>query len=118
MAASSSGTTITVSWKPVSCLLRNSEITGYIVRYNEVGRSCLTDVPGPETSATLDGLKGLTQYSIQVAAVGASETGLGPFSDAVTTETAAAVTTVGELTENGMHYIACLILNSFEAAAC
>ena len=104
MATSISGTSITVSWDPVPCLSRNSEITGYVVRYNEVSNSCHvdTEVSASETSVTLEGLTGSTQYSIQVAAVSAS--GTGPFSGAVTAETtAAAATTAGEWTESGMH---------------
>ena len=104
-SSDTSATSITVSWEPVPCLSRNSEITGYIVRYNEAGSSRATradmQVSAPATSATLDGLTGLTQYSIQVAAVGAGET--GPFSEAVTAETAAATTT-GEWIESSMGY--------------
>lgn len=78
---------ITVSWAPVTCLQRNSEITGYVVRYTELTDSeassaATVDVPGSEASAMLGGLRASTQYSVQVAAVGAGgETGV--FSDAV-----------------------------------
>ena len=83
VAAMSSGNSITVSWAPVPCLLRNSEITGYVVH-----RATSSEVPGSVSSAVIEELEGSTQYSIEVAAVGAGETGV--FSDAVTAEATAA----------------------------
>lgn len=85
MTATYSGTTISVSWAPVPCLQRNSEITGYVVRYIEVSSGGASPanvtVPGSVTLTTLDGLKESTQYYIEVAAVGAGVTGV--FSTAV-----------------------------------
>ena len=87
VTATSSGNSITVSWSPVPCLLRNSEITGYVVHKST---SASTEVSGSVTSATIDGLKETTLYSIEVAAVGAGGTGV--FSDAVTAAATAAAT--------------------------
>ena len=87
VAATTLCTNLTVSWSPVPCLHRNSEITGYVVRYTEFtdsgAPSATVDVAGSETLAVLGGLKGSTQYLVEVAAVGAGETGV--FSDAVVT---------------------------------
>ena len=90
MTITTGGSSITVSWSPVLCLQRNSQITGYIVHYTEVtsSRATLTDINvagGSVTSVTINGLQGSTRYSIEVAAVGAGETGV--FSSPVTIDT-------------------------------
>ena len=81
------GSSITVRWSPVPCLQRNSQITGYVVRYTEVTSSRTTSADtnvtgGSSTSITINGLQGSTHYSIEVAAVGAGETGV--FSSPIT----------------------------------
>ena len=87
MITATNGSSITVRWSPVPCLQRNSQITGYIVRYTEVTSSRTTsadiNVPGESASSiTINELQGSTIYSIEVAAVGAGETGV--FSSPVT----------------------------------
>ena len=80
------GISITVSWGPVPCLQRNSEITSWVVRYTEVTSRRATSAEmnvadGSATSTTIDGLKASVRYSIQVAAFGAGVAGV--FSNAV-----------------------------------
>ena len=89
MNTTTTGISITVSWSPVPCLQRNSQIIGYIVRYSEVTSSRATSfhnfvAGGSSTSTTISGLQGSTHYSVEVAAVGAGE--LGVFSDPVTAD--------------------------------
>ena len=66
------------------CIHRNTEITGYIVRYGSVSNSDRNEVmaDGPANDATtftLTGLTPSTNYSIEVA--GNCNLDHGPFSD-------------------------------------
>ena len=86
VTTTTSGISITVSWSPVPCLQRNSNITGYAVRYTEVTSRRATSEEiivdgGSTTSKTISGLAVSVRYSIQVAAVGAGVTRV--FSDPV-----------------------------------
>ena len=67
-------TTITIQWGAVPCMDRNSEITGYKVRYGPVGSSQrATDAVTGRASTggmyTLTGLIPSTNYFIHVAAI-------------------------------------------------
>ena len=97
-AMDSDSNSIDLRWKEINCIDRNTEITGYIVRYGPVSnrndRSEVTAAGGESGvfTLTLTGLSSFTSYSIQVA--GNSDLGPGPFSDAITAMTNAD----GELT--------------------
>ena len=69
--------TISVQWGSVPCIHQNGDITGYSVQYE------VMEVVGggSTTETTLSSLTALTNYSIQVAAVTSSGTGV--FSDPV-----------------------------------
>ncbi len=73
-------TSITVQWDAVACIDRNSEITGYKLRYTgyEEAIPQSGDVGG---TSTITGLSPLTSYSIEVAAV--SDSGIGPFASII-----------------------------------
>ena len=93
MMSSVTSSSITVQWGRVSCIDRNSEITGYTVRYGQTGSTTL-DMPVSGTSDndrtfTASGLISSTSYTFEVAAV--SSEGTGPFSTATTVETAAGI---------------------------
>ena len=79
VTASATGPTIVfVTWRHVDCIDRNSEISGYTVRYGPVGGTAVNaSISG--TNYTLVGLTPSTNYSIEVAAVN-SDGGVGPFS--------------------------------------
>ena len=69
-----SSTNITIAWNAVNCIERNSNITGYVVRYTPSSTSGNDSVMVAGTGddggmVTIDGLAPSTQYSIQVAAV-------------------------------------------------
>ena len=71
----------------MSCIDRNSEITGYIVRYAQTGNTTTVSesVSGTSDSDrrfTASGLVPRTSYTFEVAAV--SSEGTGPFSTAIT----------------------------------
>ena len=86
-SVSVTSSSITVQWGPVDCIDRNGDITGYSVRYGEVGSGSTQTMPvsgGTSTEAAMAGLTSSTEYSIQVAAV--NSTGIGPYSDAITAE--------------------------------
>ena len=81
-----SSTSITVQWEPVDCRHKNGEITGYWVRYGEEGSSeearIVQIVSG---MTTVSGLTKETVYTVQVAAMTSSGTGV--YSDLLTFET-------------------------------
>lgn len=80
---------IIVRWERVPCINRNSNITGYIVRYSTGGGSTVNvSVFGTDQSdriCTVTLLAPSASYSIQVAAVTSSGT-TGPFSTTITEE--------------------------------
>ena len=81
---------IIIRWDRVPCINRNSNITGYVVRYSENGGSTVdVTVSGTGQSDriyTATRLAPNTSYSIQAAAV--NSTGeIGPFSTTVTVKT-------------------------------
>ena len=89
-ALATSPISITIRWGRVPCINRNSNITGYIVRYSkDGGRTVDVTVSGTgqsDRTYTATSLAPNTSYSIQVAAV--NSTGeIGPFSTTVTVKT-------------------------------
>ena len=78
---------ITVKWSKVNCGDRNGNITGYLLRYNEVGNnSQQTNATGADNyKFTIPNLMLATNYSIQVAAV--NNAGTGIYSDVVFVKT-------------------------------
>ena len=79
---------ITVQWGPVDCIHHNGDITGYFVRYGEVGSA-----EGERTvemvsnrRATISDLTPSTEYTVSVAAV--TSAGTGVYSDEVVQQTA------------------------------
>ena len=91
MMSSVTSSSITVQWGRVSCIDRNSEITGYTVRYGQTGSTTtvMESVSGTSDSDrmfTASGLIPLTDYTFKVAAV-SSEGATGPFSTGTTMET-------------------------------
>ncbi len=82
---------IAVQWDTVDCIDRNSEITGYVLRYGEASsdqreEETVTAGSGDEGgTSTITGLVPYTEYAIEVAAVnGDSQT--GPYAN-ITTQT-------------------------------
>ena len=74
-------TSITVQWGPVDCADRNGDITGYSVRYGEVGsaegETIIQMVEGDmDRQATISELTPSTEYTISVAAVNSAGTGV------------------------------------------
>ena len=89
-ALATSPISITIRWGRVPCINRNSNITGYMVRYSkDGGRTVDVSVSGTGQSdriCTPTLLTPNTSYSIQVA--GVSSTGaVGPFSTTITETT-------------------------------
>ena len=90
MMSSVTSNSITVQWGRVSCIDRNSEITGYSVRYGQTGSTTtvMESVSGTSDSDrmfTASGLIPRTSYTFEMAAV--SSEGTGPFSTANAVET-------------------------------
>jgi len=84
-------TNITIAWDAVNCIERNSDITGYVVRYTPPSTSGNDSVMVAGTGdawgvVTIDGLAPSTQYSIQVAVVN-SDSNVGVFSTALSVQT-------------------------------
>ena len=79
-----SPTSVTVKWGSVSCIHQNGEITGYSVRYGEVGSSELSEamVSGDSSGGMItisDGLVIKAKYTVEVAAE--TSAGTGVYSD-------------------------------------
>ena len=88
--SSVTSSSITVQWGRVNCIDRNSEITGYTVRYGQTGSTTtvMESVSGTSDSDrmfTASGLIPRTSYTFEVAAV--SSEGTGPFSSRITVMT-------------------------------
>ena len=81
---------IIIRWGRVPCMNRNSNITGYMVRYSKGGGSTVdVSVSGTgqsDRTYTSLWLAPNTSYSIQVAAV-TSTGAIGPFSTTITEKT-------------------------------
>ena len=82
-----SSTTITVAWDAVNCTERNSNITGYEVRYGPVnGASLNASISEADNlTYTATGLMVSTSYSFEVAAE--SSSGTGPVSSSIVAQT-------------------------------
>ena len=83
---------VTIAWDAVNCIERNSNITGYVVRFTPPSTSGNDGVMVAGTGdaggmVTIDGLTPSTQYSIQVAAVN-SDDRVGVFSTILNVQTA------------------------------
>ena len=81
---------ITINWELVACEHRNGDITGYSVRYGEMGtiqtHTTVLNITGASvTEATISNLNLSTNYSIEVAAV--NRAGTGVFSDVTLVKT-------------------------------
>ena len=71
--------TISVQWGSVPCIHQNGDLTGYSVQYEVMGSGNTQTKAasgGSTTETTLSSLTALTNYSIQVAAVTGSGTGV------------------------------------------
>ena len=91
MMSSVTSGNITVQWGRVSCIDRNSEITGYTVRYGQTGSTTtvMESVSGTSDSDrmfTASGLIPRTSYTFEVAAV-STNNGTGSFSTGISVET-------------------------------
>ena len=82
-----SSTTISIAWDAVNCTERNSNITGYEVRYGPVnGTSLNVSISGADNRTyTASGLMNSTSYSFKVAAE--SSSGIGPLSSSIVAQT-------------------------------
>ena len=90
LAVATGSSSIFVQWDRVSCIDRNSEITGYTIRYNLSG-GAPSDIPILGTTRsdriyTITALSVATSYTIMVAANSSGMT-TGPFSDSTNVET-------------------------------
>ena len=86
MVTDVTSTTITVQWGPVPCIHQNGAITGYSVRYGEIGETLTTiNVTGASAMQTISNLVPSTNYSIEVAA--GNSAGTGNYSGPVFSET-------------------------------
>ena len=87
MMSSVTFNSITLQWGCVNCIDRNSEITGYTVRYGQTGSTTtvMESVSGTSDSVRVFTASPRTNYTFEVAAV--SSEGTGPFSTGTTVET-------------------------------
>ena len=74
--ATSTSSSVTVQWGMVPCIHRNGEITGYSVRYGDMGSGSPQTVTVSEREVTIQDLMSSTTYSIEVAAVNSAGVGV------------------------------------------
>ena len=87
LAVATGSTSIFVRWDRVSCIDRNSEITGYTISYTPSGGDMHTmGTTRSDKAYTITGLNEAIIYTIMVAADTNGVT-TGPFSDPVNVET-------------------------------
>ena len=71
---------MTVQWKPVPCIHRNGNITGYSIRYHKLGREeeehQNITIPADNTTVFINELQHSTKYEIEVAALNSAGTGI------------------------------------------
>ena len=71
---------ITITWKPVPCIHRNGDISGYVVVYRERnGGPVSTERITGTTEVKITGLQLSTEYEIAIAAF--NSVGTGPFTN-------------------------------------
>ena len=69
---------MTVQWRPVPCIHRNGNITGYSIRYHKQGREeeeHQKNIPAENTTGFINELQPSTVYVIEVAALNGAGTG-------------------------------------------
>ena len=71
---------MTVQWKPVPCIHRNGNITGYSIRYYKQGREEEEHqnftIPADNTTVSINELQPSIKYKIEVAALNSAGTGI------------------------------------------
>ena len=74
-------TSITVQWGTVPCADQNGPITGYSVRYGEMGSGSTQTERVTGNEAVISGLQGSTNYTVEVAAE--TSVGQGEYSEPI-----------------------------------
>jgi len=89
LAVAVGSSSIFVQWDRVSCIQRNSEITGYTIRYNSSGGVpsdiTILGTTRSDRTFTITGLSVFTTYTVMVAADTRDMT-TGPFSTPIPVE--------------------------------
>ena len=81
VTADGMSTSITVQWGTVPCADRNGPITGYSVRYGEMGSGSTQNESATGNEAVISGLQGSTDYTVEVAAE--TSVGQGEYSEPI-----------------------------------
>ena len=79
---------ITVQWKPVDCIHRNGDIKGYSVQYGVQGNGSYQTMNvsrGTTTETTISVMGSDTTYSVKVAALSSTGTGMYSSPTAIST---------------------------------
>ena len=81
VTADGMSTSITVQWGTVPCADQNGPITGYSVRYGEMGSGSTQSESAIGNEAVISGLQGSTNYTVEVAAE--TSVGRGDYSEPI-----------------------------------
>ena len=81
VTADGMSTSITVQWGTVPCADRNGPITGYSVRYGEMGSGSTRNESATGNEAMISGLQTTTNYTVEVAAE--TSVGRGDYSEPI-----------------------------------
>ena len=81
VTADGMSTSITVQWGTVPCADQNGPITGYSVRYGEMGSGSTQTESATGNEAVISGLQMTTNYTVEVAAE--TSVGRGDYSEPI-----------------------------------
>ena len=81
VTADGMSTSITVQWGAVPCAAQNGPITGYLVRYGEMGSGSSQNESATGNEEVISGLKTSTNYTVEVAAE--NSVGRGDYSEPI-----------------------------------
>ena len=88
--------TITVQWGMVPCIHQNGPITGYSVRYGEMGSGSTQTESATGNEAVISGLQTTTNYTVEVAAE--TSVGRGDYSEPIIVTTDSKIRQVSDIT--------------------
>ena len=109
VTADGMSTSITVQWGTVPCADQNGPITGYSVRYGEMGSGSTRNESATGNEEVISGLKTSTNYTVEVAAE--TSVGRGDYSEPII------VTTDSKISCQTLQHTLSSSLDSFEKSS-
>ena len=96
VTADGMSTSITVQWGTVPCADQNGPITGYLVRYGEMGSGSTQNESATRNEEVISELQTSTNYTVEVAAE--TSVGRGEYSEPIIVTTDSKIRQVSDIT--------------------